>query len=210
MLAARIDEMRDHLDEAGIRLRAAETQLRASGNSGGYVKFTLSKEMMPDSFNGTDRMKFSDWEFKMSNFLSAGDYEHAGDIMAWITQEHDVDEDKFDRVAAQRGWVGQARDHARFARYLFTVVSNRSDGTPHRLERNGRHMQCEPEHFFMSMYNVIAWGEKGIQKEVNTIHRHLRNMLVNSLAVIGLSWGLDQQRTGNRKSLSAWGGKKNT
>ena len=89
--------------------------------------------MMPDSFNGADRMKFSDWEFKMSNFLSAGDCEHAGDIMEWITQEHnDVDEDKFDRFAVQRGWVGQARDHTRFSSYLFTVLSNRTDQTPHR------------------------------------------------------------------------------
>ena len=28
----------------------------------GTVKFALSKETMPDSFNGTDRMKVSDWE----------------------------------------------------------------------------------------------------------------------------------------------------
>ena len=55
----------------------------------GYVKFTLSKEMMLDSFNGTDRMKFSDWEFDMPNFLSTGDYEHVGDILEWITQEQE-------------------------------------------------------------------------------------------------------------------------
>ena len=42
--------------------------------------------MMIDSFNGTDRMKSSDWEFEMSNFLRARDYEHAGDILEWITQ----------------------------------------------------------------------------------------------------------------------------
>ena len=94
---------------------------------------------MPGSFNGTDRMKFSDWEFEMSNLLSAGDCEHAGDIMEWIMQEQEVvAEDKFDMLALQRGWGGPARDHARFARYLFTVLSNRTDGTPHRLVRNGR------------------------------------------------------------------------
>ena len=55
---------------------------------------------MPGSFNGTDRMKFSDWEFEMSNFLSAGDCEHAGDIMEWIMQEQEVvAEDKFDMLA---------------------------------------------------------------------------------------------------------------
>ena len=34
-LAARIGEMRDHMDEAGIRQRAAKSQLRTSGNPGG-------------------------------------------------------------------------------------------------------------------------------------------------------------------------------
>ena len=31
---------------------------------------------------------------------------------------------------------------------------------------------------------------------MNTIHRQLQNMLVNSLAVVGLFWGLDQKRNG--------------
>ena len=48
----------------------------------------------------------------------------------------------------------------------------------------------------MSMCNDLAWGEKEIQKYVNTSHTQLRNMLVNSRAVIGLSWGLDQKRNG--------------
>ena len=39
----------------------------------------------------------------------------------------------------QRGWAGQAREHEMFSRHLFTVLSNRTDGTPHRLVRNGRH-----------------------------------------------------------------------
>ena len=131
--------MRDHLDQDGRRLQAAEAQIQASGNMSGHVMFTLSIEMMPDSFNGTDRMKFSDWNFKMSNFLSAGDYEHAGDIWEWVAQEQeDVAEDKFDRIAMQRSWAGQAQDHTRFPRYLFTVLSNRTGGTPHQLMRNGR------------------------------------------------------------------------
>ena len=139
-LTARINEMRDHLEQAGAHLHAAETQLRAGTNASGHVKLTLGKEMMPDSFNGTDRVKFSDCEFKMSNFRSAGDYEHARDILEWITQqESDVPEDKFDGIALQRGWVEQARDHTRFARYLLNVLSNRTDGTPRRLVRNGRH-----------------------------------------------------------------------
>ena len=63
ILTERNDEMRDHLDQARLRLQAAESQIQAGGTTGGHVKFTLSKEMMPDSFNGTDRMKFSDREF---------------------------------------------------------------------------------------------------------------------------------------------------
>ena len=47
-------------------------------------------------------------------------------------------EDRFDEIALKRGWVGQGRDHTRFARYLFNVLSNRTDGTPHRLVKNGR------------------------------------------------------------------------
>ena len=104
-LTVRIGEMRDHLDQAGGRLHGVETQLRAGINAGGNVKFTLGKEMMPDNFNGTDRVKLSDWEFEMSNFLSARDYEHEGDILERITQQQaDVPEDRFDAIALQRGW----------------------------------------------------------------------------------------------------------
>ena len=38
--------------------------------------------------------------------------------------------------------------------------------------------------------------QKETKKDVNTIHRQLRINLANSLAVIGLSWGLDQKRSG--------------
>ena len=46
----------------------------------------------------------------------------------------------------------------------------------------------------MSMYNDMAWEKKEIQKDANTMHRQLRNMLVTSSAVVGLSWGLAQKR----------------
>ena len=64
-----------------------------------------------------------------------------------------------------------------------------------------RDLQCEPEHFqdriiFMSMYNDIARVKKEIQKDLNTIHKQMRKKLVNSLAVIGLSWNLAQKRNG--------------
>ena len=41
MLTARIDEMRDHLDQAGLRIQAAKCQIQVGGNTSGYVKFTL-------------------------------------------------------------------------------------------------------------------------------------------------------------------------
>ena len=80
-------------------------------------------------------------------------------------------------------------------------------GLLEKIQSLMRDLQCEPEHLkdriiFMSMYNDIAWGEKEIQKDVNTIHRQLRIMLANSLAVIGLSWGLDQTRNGTEPTLT--------
>ena len=44
--------------------------------------------------------------------------------------------------------------------------------------------------------------KKETKKDVNTIHRQLRIMLENSLAVIGLSWGLDQKRNGTELTLT--------
>ena len=62
-----------------------------------------------------------------------------------------------------------------------------------------RDLQCEPEHLkdriiFMSTYNDTKWKAKGNTERCDTFHRQLRNMLVNSRAVIGLSCGLDQKR----------------
>ena len=67
-------------------------------------------------------------------------------------------------------------------------------------------LQCEPEHvkgriIFMSMFNDIVWDAKGNKELVNTIHRQLRNMLANALAVSGLSWGLDQKKNGTEPVL---------
>ena len=61
---------------------ATETQIKqfkagGGGRASALVQFVLSKEMTPDSCNGTDRLKFSVWEPRMSNFLSAGDCGHA-------------------------------------------------------------------------------------------------------------------------------------
>ena len=79
MLTERIDEMRDHLDQARLRPQAAESQIQAGGTTGGHVKFTLTKEMMPDSFyryGSHEVLRLGDRG--CSNFLGAGDYEHRG------------------------------------------------------------------------------------------------------------------------------------
>ena len=68
-----------------------------------------------------------------------------------------------------------------------------------------RDLQCELEHFkdriiFTSMYNDIE--QKEAEKDVNTIHRQLPIMLADSLAVTGLSWGVDQKRNSTELTLT--------
>ena len=92
-LTAVINEMRDHLEKAGVRMHAAEAQLRGV-NADGHVKFTLGKEMMPDSFQ-----RYGSREVLRLGVRVAGDSEHAGGILEWITrQENDV---PFDEIALQ-------------------------------------------------------------------------------------------------------------
>ena len=66
--------------------------------------------------------------------------------------------------------------------------------------------QCEPENFtgriiFMSMFNDIVWGAKGKMNYVKIIQRQSNSMLVDSLAVIGLSKGLDLKRSGTKLKI---------
>ena len=61
----------------------------------------------------------------------------------------------------------------------------------------------------MSMNNDIVWGEKKeTQKGVNIIHRQLRIMLADSLAVVGHSWDLGDKKkwygTHSDKPDGAW------
>ena len=49
---------------------------------------------------------------------------------------------------------------------------------------------------------TLNGGQKETKKYVNTMHRQLRVMLVNSLEIIGLSWGLDQKRNGTELTLT--------
>ena len=44
--------------------------------------------------------------------------------------------------------------------------------------------------------------DKEQKKDVNTTHRQLRIMLVNSFAVIGLCWDLDQKRNSTELTLA--------
>ena len=52
------------------------------------------------------------------------------------------------------------------------------------------------------MDNDITWGKNEIQTDEKTIHRQLRNVLENSLAVIGLSQILDQKKSGTEHTLT--------
>ena len=80
-------------------------------------------------------------------------------------------------------------------------------GLLEEIQKLMKDLQCEPEHFndriiFMSMYNDIVWGEKRkTQKGVNVIHRQLRIMLADSLAVVGHSWDPGQKRNGREPTL---------
>ena len=80
-------------------------------------------------------------------------------------------------------------------------------GLLEKIQSLMRDLQCEPEHFkdriFMSMYNDIAWREKKETKKIaTTIHRQLRIMLANFLAVIGLSWSLDKKKSCTELTLT--------
>ena len=57
-------------------------------------------------------------------------------------------------------------------------------------------LQCEPENF---KGRILS---KRKRRTMNTIHRDFRIMLANSLAVIGLPWGLDQKKGGTEPTLT--------
>ena len=80
-------------------------------------------------------------------------------------------------------------------------------GLLEKIQSQMRDLKCEPEHFqdriiFMSMYNDTECGAEGNPERCDTIHRQLRIMLVDSLAVIGLPWGSDQKRNNTELTLA--------
>ena len=58
------------------------------------------------------------------------------------------------------------------------------------------------DHLHVNVHRHCMGRKKEIQKDVNTIHRQWRIMLVNSRAVIGFSWGLDQKKNGTELALT--------
>ena len=83
-------------------------------------------------------------------------------------------------------------------------------GLLEKIQRLMTDWQCEPENLkgriiFLSIYNDIEWKATGTKNNVNTIHRQLRILLANSLAVIGLSWGLRNVPWQNRRILRSNG-----
>ena len=74
-----------------------------------------------------------------------------------------------------------------------TVCRRSSSGKYSEESQRWEGLQCEPEHFkdrasSCQCTATLQEEEKERQKDVNTIHRQLRIMLINSVAVIGLSW----------------------
>ena len=95
MFTERTDEKRDHLDQAGLLLQAAESQIEAGGNTSGHVKFTLRKEMMPDRFNSEGRMEFLErWRLRARRRLPG--VEDAG-----------IGGDSPARIAKRMGWTSE-------------------------------------------------------------------------------------------------------
>ena len=74
------------------------------------------------------------------------------------------------------------------------IPRNHSVGPPREDSKSNDRLQCEQENFKGSMAR-----KKETKKHVNTIHRI---MLANSRAVIGLSWGLDQKKSGVEPTLT--------
>ena len=54
----------------------------------------------------------------------------------------------------------------------------------------------------MSMSNDMVWDSKGMMKYVETIQRQFNRMFVDSVAVTGLSLGLDLKRSGTELTRS--------
>ena len=55
---------------------------------------------------------------------------------------------------------------------------------------------------FMSMYNDIERGAKGNKERCEHNSQTVANYAPNSLAVVGLSWGLDQKRNGAEPTMT--------
>ena len=107
----------------------------------------------------------------MSNFLSAGDHDHAGEILEWTAQEQEeVTEDKFDRIAVQRGWAGQARDHEVFKVLIHCAEqSHRWDAASLREKRKAQRGNASGR-LHMEYAPVTSAIAQGFMKESLEIH----------------------------------------
>ena len=76
-----------------------------------------------------------------------------------------------------------------------------------KIQKLMTELQCEPEHFngriiFMSMYKEIVWNAKGNKEQCEHNSQTVAVMHANSLAVIGLSWSVDQKKSGTESTLT--------
>ena len=79
-------------------------------------------------------------------------------------------------------------------------------GLLEQIQEFMKERQCDPEHFegriiFMSLFNVIIWGEKENAEMFSVMLTKLRIMLSDFLAVIDHSWDLDRKRNGTELIL---------
>ena len=77
-------------------------------------------------------------------------------------------------------------------------------GILNEIQKMMGELQCDPAEFkgkiiFMSMFNDII---RDMKKYVKKIQKVLENTLVDSLAVNGLSWGLDHKRSGTELTMT--------
>ena len=75
-----------------------------------------------------------------------------------------------------------------------------------KIQHLMRDLQCEPEHFkdkiiFLSMYDDIEWGAKGNKEKCEYNSQTVTNY-ARRFPVIGLSWGLDQKKSGTKLTLT--------
>ena len=99
----------------------------------------VGKDMAPDGFDGKCRANFRNWVFKMEAYLVDQTYRAALSIMKWAPdQKGTITESDYIKTATERDWTGSTgRDHIRFARYLYNLLTIKTTDSAFTIVRNG-------------------------------------------------------------------------